>query len=141
MVNDGSPARAADDANPVLPVAITPAAAQRLRDAMTEQDLSDASVRIFVSGGGCAGLRYGMGFETEHGADDHAFVSSDLTVVVDPVSLMYLQGATVDFVDDPTGGGFKIDNPNAVACGGCGGSTSEEGAPGADGACRGSCCG
>jgi iron-sulfur cluster assembly accessory protein len=104
------------------PITITPAAAGKLKDVMATKELSEeAGLRVFVSGGGCSGLQYGMAFETEGGEDqDVTFQVEGLTVFVDPISAQYLQGAHIDFVDSLMGGGFKIENPNAASSCGCG---------------------
>ena len=103
--------------------------------------MADAGLRVFVSGGGCSGLQYGMAFETSGEADDVIFESEGVRVYVDPVSLMYLQGASIDFVDSLMGGGFKIENPNAVASCGCGHSFKAAGETGetAGGGCGSGC--
>lgn len=129
-----------------VPVTLSPTAASKLAEVMAQKGLADASLRVFVSGGGCSGLQYGMAFETQVEADDYAFESEGMSVVIDPVSIAYLQGATVDFVDSLMGGGFKIENPNAVASCGCGSSfrpagESSSAAKGHEGAGCGSGCG
>ena len=122
------------------PITVTPSAAEALRTIMAEKELTNASLRVFVSGGGCSGLQYGMTFEVEPQADDLQFESSDLHVVVDPISVQYLHGCNIDFEDSLMGGGFKIDNPNAVSSCGCGSSfrtTDDEGAShGGHGGCH-----
>jgi len=128
-----------EDVTPVIPqgpevvaaVTLTAAAAAHLEVVRAEKGLAPtAGLRVFVKGGGCSGLQYGMMFETEPAADDLVFDSAGVRVVVDPVSITYLQGATIDYVEGPMGGGFHIDNPNAscgcesaagtAGCGGCG---------------------
>ena len=104
----------------VAPITLTTSAAGKLREVQGQKGLTEAGLRVFVSGGGCSGLQYGMAFETEGEADDVTFESEGIRVYVDPVSIMYLQGATVDFVDSLMGGGFKIENPNAMSSCGCG---------------------
>ena len=122
------------------PVTLTPAAAAKLSEVRVQKDLPGAGLRVFVSGGGCSGLQYGMAFETTGEADDVVFESEGLPVFVDPVSILYLQGATIDFEDTLMGGGFRIENPNAVSSCGCG--QSFKAASGqADGAACGSGCG
>jgi iron-sulfur cluster assembly protein len=113
------------------PIRLTASAAEKLRGVMADKGVAEAALRVFVSGGGCSGLQYGMAFETEMEDDDLRFESAGMPVVVDPVSIQYLQGAVVDFVDELMGGGFKIENPNAVASCGCGHSfrTGGGGAP------------
>ena len=101
-------------------VTVTPAAAEKLMGIMREKQLEGHSLRVFVAGGGCSGLQYGMTFDNETHPGDTDFESGGLPVRVDPMSAKYIQGATIDFVDSLMGGGFKIDNPNAVASCGCG---------------------
>ena len=108
-------------------VALTPQAADKLRAILQEKNLPDYGLRVFVAGGGCSGLQYGMAFEAHQRDMDTVVEAHGLKVYVDPVSLEYLNGASIDYVDDLTGAGFRIENPNAVAacgssCGGCAGS-------------------
>lgn len=130
-----------------VPVTLSATAAAKLAEVLEQKGLPDASLRVFVSGGGCSGPQYGMAFETQVEADDYAFVSEGMNVVIDPVSIAYLQGATVDFVDSLMGGGFKIENPNAAASCGCGssfrpaGESAEQGAASGEAAGCGSGCG
>lgn len=128
------------DATPVI---VTDGAAAKLKEVMAAKGLADAALRVFVTGGGCSGLQYGMAFDADGGeADDLQFETQGLTVLVDPISIQYLEGANIDFVDSLMGGGFKIENPNAVSSCGCGHSfkTAEGGAAAAGGG-GGSCCG
>ena len=123
------------------PITLSASAAQKLLEVREQKGLATAGLRVFVSGGGCSGLQYGMAFETEGEADDVVFDSQGVSVYVDPVSITYLQGATIDFVDSLMGGGFKIENPNAVSSCGCGHSfRTGEGAEGASGGGCGSGC-
>ena len=109
---------------------LTEGAAARVRRLLEERQLPDHALRVFVSGGGCSGLQYGMALEGEPRKTDHHFDFEGVKVVVDPMSMDYLAGVTIDYVDDLMGGGFKIENPNAVASCGCGHSfrTSRDGA-------------
>ncbi len=112
-------------------VTITPSAAAKLSGLMQEKQLEGYALRVFVAGGGCSGLQYGMTFDNETHPGDTDFESNGLPVRVDPMSAKYISGANIDFVDSLLGGGFKIDNPNAVASCGCGSSfrpREEEGA-------------
>ena len=119
----------------VAPIGISEMAAAKLREVMRAKDLGDAGLRVFVSGGGCSGLQYGMAFETAGGeADDMVFEAHGLQVFVDPVSGPYLQGTTIDYVDSLMGGGFKIENPNAASSCGCGSSFKPKGEDAASGA-------
>lgn len=123
----------------VAPIALTAPAAAKLREVQAQKGLETAGLRVFVSGGGCSGLQYGMAFETEGDADDITFTSEGVQVYVDPVSIMYLQGVTIDFVDSLMGGGFKIENPNAVASCGCGHSFRTEGGEAGSGSSAAGC--
>lgn len=110
-----------DTETTTIPVVnVTKLAADRLSAMMRERDLEGYALRVFVSGGGCSGLQYGMTFDDEVREGDNDFTSSDLRILVDPISARYLAGASVDYVDNLMGGGFKIDNPNAVSGCGCG---------------------
>lgn len=79
-----------------------------------------AGLRIMVQAGGCAGLRYGMALELSQAPDDEVVEADGVTVLIDPVSRGYLDGATIDFVTKLDGSGFIFDNPNAAGGCGCG---------------------
>ena len=118
-------------------VTLTPGAASKLGQILEEKNLPGHGLRVFVAGGGCSGLQYGMAFEGQAREMDTVVDQHGLKVFVDPVSLEYLYGATIDYVDGLMGAGFRIDNPNAVAACGCGSSFRTKGsseAP-AGGAC------
>ncbi|MCY4008369.1 MAG: iron-sulfur cluster assembly accessory protein [Anaerolineaceae bacterium] len=117
---------------------ITPSAIETIRNLRQQRDVPDHALRVFVSGGGCSGLQYGMAFEETAHPADAILDFEEVRIVIDPTSLPYLAGATIDFVDSLMGGGFRIENPNAVASCGCGHSfrTKEEAAAaGAEEAC------
>jgi iron-sulfur cluster assembly protein len=102
-------------------VTLSGLAAGKLREVAESKGLAQAGLRVFVSGGGCSGLQYGMAFETEGGEEgDHVFETEGVRVFVDPVSITYLEGARIDFEESLMGGGFKIENPNAASSCGCG---------------------
>lgn len=105
-------------AAPVLTV--TPAAINTIRQLLEQRQIPDYALRVFVSGGGCSGMQYGMAFEENPKDFDTVVAIEGVRLLVDPTSLIYLQGATIDFVDSLMGGGFRIDNPNAVSSCGCG---------------------
>lgn len=99
---------------------VTPAAVQTIRTLLQQRQIPNHALRVFVSGGGCSGMQYGMAFE-ESPRDFDAVIETDgVRLIVDPTSLMYLKGSTIDYVDSLMGGGFRIDNPNAVSSCGCG---------------------
>jgi iron-sulfur cluster assembly protein len=119
---------------------ITPVAAAKLKELLEARNIPNHALRVFVAGGGCSGLQYGMAFE-ETAQDYDAVVETDgVRLLVDPTSAMYVAGANIDFVDSLMGGGFRIDNPNAVSSCGCGHSfrTSGESSASESGGC-GSC--
>jgi iron-sulfur cluster assembly accessory protein len=103
-------------------VTLTPTAAEKLLGLMKEKQLDNHALRVFVAGGGCSGLQYGMTFDDETHPGDAEFEVNGLKVRVDPMSARYIQGANIDYQDSLMGGGFKIDNPNAVSACGCGSS-------------------
>jgi len=110
-----------------VPITLTDKAITELKDLMTSQDKADAALRVWVAGGGCSGLSYGMALddgEPEEG--DNVYTQDSVKVYVDPLSLQYMDGSTVDYVDDVLGGGFKIENPNATQSCGCGSSFQTE---------------
>ena len=81
-------------------------------------------LRVSVSGGGCSGFQYGFDLDTAHGPDDLVVERNGAVVVIDSVSLPYMDGSEIDFVDDLVGQAFKIHNPHATASCGCGTSFS-----------------
>ena len=103
-------------------IALTPAAVQAVRDLLVKRDLQGYALRVFVSGGGCSGFQYGMALEANIREQDLSCDFDDVKVVVDEVSIKYLRGATVDYIESGMGSGFKIDNPNAISSCGCGNS-------------------
>ena len=104
---------------PILSISET--AANRLQGMMREKELNGYGLRVFVSGGGCSGMQYGMTFDDEVREGDSEWNAFGLRMLVDPVSARYLRGATIDYQqDNMLAGAFKIDNPNAVASCGCG---------------------
>lgn len=123
---------------PVL--SVTPVAVQKIRGLIAEKQLSEEyGLRVFVAGGGCSGMQYGMAFENSPRADDRIVEVDGVKLVVDPISLPYVMGSSIDFVDSLMGGGFRIDNPNAVSTCGCGHSFRTSGSPAAQAASDASC--
>lgn len=99
---------------------VTPAAVSIIKSLLEQREIPDHALRVFVTGGGCSGLQYGMAFQETPESGDTVVDCEDVRLLVDPTSMMYLRGATIDYVDSLIGGGFRIDNPNAVASCGCG---------------------
>ncbi|HSB88908.1 MAG TPA: iron-sulfur cluster insertion protein ErpA [Anaerolineales bacterium] len=117
------------------PITLTPSAVQRVRRLLDERNLQGHALRVFVSGGGCSGMQYGMALEGNPRETDQRYAFEGVDVVVDPMSMTYLAGCTIDYVDEIMGGGFRIDNPNAVASCGCGHSFRTAGESAADSGC------
>lgn len=106
----------------IMSIEITDAAAERITDLM-EAEESAIALRVFVQGGGCSGFNYGFSFADEINEDDIVLRQGETaTVVVDPMSMMYLDGATIDYVKNLYGEQFTISNPNATTTCGCGSS-------------------
>jgi len=99
---------------------LTSSALKRIRNYQDQHDLNAYCLRLFVTGGGCAGLQYGMAFDEHPRQDDLQLHIQDLDLVIDPTSYPYIEGATIDYVEDLMHGGFQIINPNAVAACSCG---------------------
>ena len=104
------------------PICVTEAAAGKISQLLTEENKRTAGLRVFVQGGGCSGFQYGLMIEESAGDSDsdQIFQSNGVKLFVDPISIRYLSGAEVDFVDNLMGGGFTIKNPNAKTTCGCG---------------------
>ena len=103
-------------------ISVTESAASKIKDLLAEENKAESGLRVFVQGGGCSGFQYGLMIEENGGVGDQTYESNGIKLYVDPVSLSYLKGAEVDFVDTITGGGFTIKNPNAKSTCGCGSS-------------------
>jgi iron-sulfur cluster insertion protein len=105
---------------------VTPAAATKIHELLTEENKIEAGLRVFVQGGGCSGFQYGLMIDEGEGdaSTDSVIECNGVKLLVDPISARYLSGAEVDFVDNITGGGFTIKNPNAKSTCGCGSSFS-----------------
>jgi iron-sulfur cluster assembly accessory protein len=93
---------------------VSPAAAQAVQSILTERKLEGYALRVFVSGGGCCGVQFGMALDNNFRDVDTTFDAEGIKLVVDEASLDYLRGASVDFVNDPVrGAGFVVDSPTA----------------------------
>ena len=105
-------------------ITVTHAAASKISELLADENKTQAALRVFVQGGGCSGFQYGLMIDEGEGQanTDTLIESNGVRLVVDPISARYLRGAEVDFVDNLTGGGFTIKNPNAKSTCGCGSS-------------------
>jgi iron-sulfur cluster assembly accessory protein len=116
-------------------ITLTPSAAEAVRGLLAKRNLEGYALRVFVQGGGCSGFQYGMALEGKIRDEDNVFESHGMQVVIDEVSINYMQGATIDYVEDIMGSGFKIDNPNAMASCGCGSSFQTKDGSGTPSSC------
>ncbi|MBI5197764.1 MAG: iron-sulfur cluster assembly accessory protein [Nitrospirae bacterium] len=105
-------------------VTVTANAVKEIKRMMEMNNLSNATLRIGVEGGGCAGFSYAMNFDNEVHEDDQVYEVDGIRVAVDMKSSLYLSGTTLDYVNTLTGGGFQFSNPNAKQSCGCGTSFS-----------------
>ena len=107
-------------------ITVTEAAAGKIRELLAEEGKNESGLRVFVQGGGCSGFQYGLMIEEGEAKTeaDQTIESNGVRLFVDPISVRYLKGAEVDFVDSLAGGGFTIRNPNAKSTCGCGSSFS-----------------
>lgn len=105
-------------------ITFTESASLKINDLLLEQNDKNLMLRIFIQGGGCSGFNYGFTFDTEKNDDDFEYMTGNAKVVVDGMSLQYLQGSTVDYKEQIMGSNFVINNPNAATTCGCGSSFS-----------------
>ena len=103
---------------------LTDSAAKKVRRLREEEGDSNLMLRVYVTGGGCSGVSYGLNFANELNEDDANFDNEDVTLVVDSLSYQYLQGSTVDYTEGLEGARFIVTNPNATTTCGCGSSFS-----------------
>ncbi len=107
-------------------IALTPKAAEKVKEFMKQEGREDLYLRVYVAGGGCAGLSYGMGFEEKPSEDDIMLEEYGVKILVDFYSSNYLKGSEIDYIESLMGAGFKINNPNVVRTCACGHSFSTE---------------
>jgi iron-sulfur cluster insertion protein len=103
-------------------ITITESAKIKILDLLAEENNPDLALRTFVQGGGCSGMSYGFTLETEQNEDDFEIPLDEFKVLVDAMSMQYLQGAVIDYKEDLQGSSFSIKNPQAVTTCGCGSS-------------------
>jgi iron-sulfur cluster insertion protein len=106
----------------VAPVTLSASAAKRIKEIMASEADAKSMLRIAVSGGGCSGFQYGFTFDDRQNDDDLVVARDGATLLIDAVSLNYMAGAELDFVEDMAGAAFQIKNPNATSKCGCGSS-------------------
>ena len=111
-------------ANETFPVRFTDAAAVKIKELLVEEENPGLKLRVFVAGGGCSGFQYGFTFDESQDDDDTALERGGVTMLVDSMSLQYLDGAEVDYQERLEGSQFVINNPNVTSTCGCGSSFS-----------------
>jgi iron-sulfur cluster insertion protein len=104
------------------PFSVTDRAVQRISEILAEEGQANQKLRITVSGGGCSGFQYGFALDDHDEEGDIAVEREGARVVIDGMSLLYMVGCEVDFIEDLTGSYFRVSNPNATASCGCGNS-------------------
>jgi len=103
---------------------ISDSAKTKILDLLAEENNPDLKLRTFVQGGGCSGFQYGFTFDEQQNEDDFEVPLGDYKVLVDAMSMTYLQGAEIDYKEDINGSQFSIKNPTATTTCGCGSSFS-----------------
>ena len=101
-------------------VSLTPQAQSRLKELLSKEDNPSLALRVFVSGGGCSGMQYGMAFDDQRRQDDLVIDNQGVQIIVDDFSVSYIRGSEIDYVDSLMGAGFTVHNPNAVHSCSCG---------------------
>ncbi len=101
-------------------ITVTPKAAEKVKEFMKQEGKDDLFLRVYVSGGGCSGLSYGMGFEEKSDEDDTVIEEHGVKLLVDSYSSRHLKGTEIDYIESLMGAGFKINNPNVTKSCSCG---------------------
>ncbi|MED5523273.1 iron-sulfur cluster insertion protein ErpA [Gallaecimonas pentaromativorans] len=107
-----------------MPIQFTDAAALKVKGLIEEEQNPELKLRVYVTGGGCSGFQYGFTFDEKVNDGDTLIEKEGVTLVVDPMSLQYLVGGTVDYTEGLQGSRFLVNNPNATTTCGCGSSFS-----------------
>ncbi|PSV26041.1 MULTISPECIES: iron-sulfur cluster insertion protein ErpA [unclassified Photobacterium] len=110
------------DAN--LPLTFSDVAANKVKTLIAEEENPNLKLRVYITGGGCSGFQYGFTFDEKVNDGDMTIENGGVTLVVDPMSLQYLMGGTVDYTEGLEGSRFFVNNPNATTTCGCGASFS-----------------
>lgn len=106
------------------PLVFTPAAAAKVASLIEEEGNPELMLRVHIQGGGCSGFQYGFAFDDKENEGDTKVVTDGVALVIDPMSIQYMMGAEIDFVEGLQGSQFVIRNPNASTTCGCGSSFS-----------------
>ncbi|MCU7959307.1 MAG: iron-sulfur cluster insertion protein ErpA [gamma proteobacterium symbiont of Bathyaustriella thionipta] len=111
-------------ANTESPIEFKAAAAAKVSELIKEEGNANLMLRIYIQGGGCSGFQYGFSFDEKESADDIKVETDGVTLLIDPMSMQYLEGAEVDYTEGLQGAQFVVRNPNASTTCGCGSSFS-----------------
>jgi iron-sulfur cluster insertion protein len=103
-------------------ITLTESAKEKIKDILYEEGNPNLALRTFVQGGGCSGFSYGFTLDEEQNEDDFSFPLDEFKVLIDAMSMQYLQGAEIDYTEELMGSSFTIKNPNAQTTCGCGSS-------------------
>jgi len=103
-------------------VTLEQGAVNKIKSLLAEEDNQELKLRLFVSGGGCSGFQYGFTFDKEQNEDDFVFEDKGIKVLIDAMSMTYLEGASIDYKEELMSSQFVIKNPNATNTCGCGSS-------------------
>ena len=109
----------------VQTIDLTPAAAEAVKQLLEKRNLEGYALRVYIQGGGCSGFQYGMALDNNIRELDTVVEFHEVKVLIDEISIGYMKGSSIDYIEDATGAGFKIDNPNTLTSCGCG--TSSQG--------------
>lgn len=107
-----------------IPLTFTDAAAQKVKSLITEEENPSLKLRVYITGGGCSGFQYGFTFDEKVNEGDLTVENAGVQLVIDPMSLQYLIGGTIDYIEGLEGSRFVVNNPNASSTCGCGSSFS-----------------
>lgn len=107
-----------------LPIQMSDAAAAKVKSLITEEENPELKLRVYITGGGCSGFQYGFTFDEKINEGDTVIEKNGVTMVVDSMSLQYLVGGVVDYIEGLEGSRFLVSNPNATSTCGCGSSFS-----------------
>lgn len=103
-------------------ITVTDSAQTKLKTLFEEEGNPNLKLRTFVQGGGCSGMQYGFTFDEDQNEDDFEIAAGEIKLLIDSMSMQYLNEATIDYVEDSMGSSFTIKNPNAQTTCGCGSS-------------------
>ncbi|MCE0490605.1 iron-sulfur cluster insertion protein ErpA [Pantoea sp. Mb-10] len=107
-----------------LPLQFTDAAAKKVKNLIADEENPALKLRVYITGGGCSGFQYGFTFDDQLNDGDMTIEKQGVSLVVDPMSLQYLVGGSVDYTEGLEGSRFIVTNPNAKTTCGCGSSFS-----------------